>query len=610
MNDKCQTLKPLGRLCMTIGQLPASYVESMSYYEQLIWLTKFLQEQVIPVVNHNSTIVNELQDYIEHYFDNLDVQEEINNKLDEMADSGELTDIIAQYLGLAGMITFNSIAEMKLAENLVNGSKCATLGYASANDGGNALYRIRNVTNEDVEDDMFIIALHNPLLVAELIHDKEINVLKLGIKNDGVTDNSTRLQSIMGTLTDGTLYFPKGKYIFNTNIDCSGKTINFKGDFDYTYTGTNNYGLCFDGINGFINTGRVDFDGLMIQDTTTSHTGDGIQSSGGTKITNCCIVGFANAINGNYKSVFVERCNLHYNNRGIYRPIDSRIINNTINANEVDGVYLDEGCNDNIVSNNKVEWNKRHGIVLYKATNNVISNNVIDRQTEYGISLNQCGKNIINGNYLRRNNINTTVGANQCQVKIEACNDILFTNNNLSKGNSQDDGSGVMIPVYALYIVYSHDLLFMGNDFKDSCTEATPINIYQGGDNIQFFDLGFDIPSMLTGSVVSGSVSTATPLTLQVAGDKAAASSNPKVNRYLYTFRRTDNGAYEAGEILLSNFALWGSDSSTSAKMSINSFISGNVTATITYDRTTEKYNIVFTSTSGTYVVRITPLYI
>ena len=27
MNDKCQTLKPLGRLCMTIGELPASYLE-------------------------------------------------------------------------------------------------------------------------------------------------------------------------------------------------------------------------------------------------------------------------------------------------------------------------------------------------------------------------------------------------------------------------------------------------------------------------------------------------------------------------------------------------------------------------------------------------------
>ena len=38
----------------------------------------------------------ELQDYVNNYFENLDVQEEINNKLDEMADGGELAEIINQ----------------------------------------------------------------------------------------------------------------------------------------------------------------------------------------------------------------------------------------------------------------------------------------------------------------------------------------------------------------------------------------------------------------------------------------------------------------------------------------------------------------------------------
>ena len=41
---------------------------------------------------------NELHDYVEHYFDNLDVQEEINNKLDVMAEDGRLTAIIKNYV--------------------------------------------------------------------------------------------------------------------------------------------------------------------------------------------------------------------------------------------------------------------------------------------------------------------------------------------------------------------------------------------------------------------------------------------------------------------------------------------------------------------------------
>ena len=39
-----------------------------------------------------------LQNYVNNYFDNLDVQEEINNKLDEMAENGTLTQLIKQYI--------------------------------------------------------------------------------------------------------------------------------------------------------------------------------------------------------------------------------------------------------------------------------------------------------------------------------------------------------------------------------------------------------------------------------------------------------------------------------------------------------------------------------
>ena len=97
-----ETLK-FKKFCMSIGNLPSSYVESLSYYECLMWLCKFLEEQVIPTVNNNSEAVSELQtlftqlkNYVETYFDNLDVQEEINNKLDEMAESGELEELLAR----------------------------------------------------------------------------------------------------------------------------------------------------------------------------------------------------------------------------------------------------------------------------------------------------------------------------------------------------------------------------------------------------------------------------------------------------------------------------------------------------------------------------------
>ena len=97
-------LRPFGRFCQTIGNLPSSYMQSLTFEEQILWFCDFLQNTVIPTVNNNAQAVEELQqlftelqNYVNNYFDNLDVQEEINNKLDEMAQNGTLYNIMTPY---------------------------------------------------------------------------------------------------------------------------------------------------------------------------------------------------------------------------------------------------------------------------------------------------------------------------------------------------------------------------------------------------------------------------------------------------------------------------------------------------------------------------------
>lgn len=171
--NKPQKITPFKHFCLSVGVIPSAYTEAMSYYELLEWLCQFLQGTVVPIVNNNSEVVTELQNYVSHYFDNLDIQTEINNKLDEMADNGTLAEIIAQYIQLQGLLCYNTVAEMKLAENLVNGSFALTFGYSAYNDGKGAKYKVREVTNQDVVDNINIIALADNSLVAELIHDDE-----------------------------------------------------------------------------------------------------------------------------------------------------------------------------------------------------------------------------------------------------------------------------------------------------------------------------------------------------------------------------------------------------------------------------------------------------
>ena len=108
----------------------------------------------------------------ENYFNNLDVTEEVNAKLDEMVEDGTMEELIAEYLQLTTMYVYNSVAELKAAENLQEGMFAKTYGFYSYYDGGGANYKIRNVTTDDVIDDMFIIALHDNSLIAEYIVGK------------------------------------------------------------------------------------------------------------------------------------------------------------------------------------------------------------------------------------------------------------------------------------------------------------------------------------------------------------------------------------------------------------------------------------------------------
>ena len=150
-----------------------------------------LGKEINKIINSTNTLgiqVESLTDYVKNYFDNLDVQEEINNKLNKMAESGELTEIIAQYLQLAGLLCFNTVNDMKNATNLINGSFAKTYGLNQYKDGKGEFYKIRNILNTDVVDNINIIALNNfDNLVAEKIPNYYLNILQNDvnlIKND------------------------------------------------------------------------------------------------------------------------------------------------------------------------------------------------------------------------------------------------------------------------------------------------------------------------------------------------------------------------------------------------------------------------------------------
>lgn len=104
MND----LRPFRFWCQKV--LPLVYEDSLSYYELLCKVVDYLNK-TMENVNKLSENFDELQKsfntlkkYIEEYFDSLDLQEEVNKKLDEMAEDGTLASLVYGRLKLVNKV--------------------------------------------------------------------------------------------------------------------------------------------------------------------------------------------------------------------------------------------------------------------------------------------------------------------------------------------------------------------------------------------------------------------------------------------------------------------------------------------------------------------------
>ena len=238
--------------------IPLAFDESLSYYETLLGLLHYLKNVIIPTVNNNADAVAELQtlyeqlhDYVKNYFDNLDVQEEINNKLDEMVEDGTLQSILMNYANVTK--TYNTFDELIEDTTIVDNMKVKTLGYHNINDNGNGNYYISENSNlNGYKINSAVTGLY-----IYLIEDKGIvNVKQFGAYGDGTHDDTTAIQNAINYINDTdietqqivpsnpswlryfatskTLYFPNGKYKIQS-------TLNFNGSRYYNIDGNNSY---------------------------------------------------------------------------------------------------------------------------------------------------------------------------------------------------------------------------------------------------------------------------------------------------------------------------------------------------------------------------------
>ena len=314
---------------------------------------------------------NELDDYVRNYFANLDVQEEIDNKLDEYVEDGTLEHIIASYLQTQKI--YNTFDEMALdSTSLVNGLNVQTLGYHSINDGGGAFYKITNTpSNSEFQEeigDLYATLIFNPIM----------NSLQFGM--DSTIDSTSILQKAINVCIS-----KKASLKLLTNINLNTLSQNIIT------------------ING-----NIEIDG--------------------------CNNTIYNNVSGDYHALFLITGSVNIKNVIIENDEDNEPTENTGTVDSYDRVdfYLRECYNslfENITINNCIGvWQ----FICVRCNNTIIKNNIINYNELYDLSYDRTSMYLNGFNIQCQNNILN--GKTKARTGIESHGDNILVENNQIKG--------------------------------------------------------------------------------------------------------------------------------------------------------------------------------
>ena len=354
--------------------------DALTNYELICKVVEYLnkviasQNEVIDVANNLQIAFEQLHNYVANYFDNLDVQEEINNKLDAMVEAGTLQEIITTYIQSNVAWTFDTVADMKLATNLVDGSYARTLGYRSINDGGAGLYKI---TDTATANEMDIIEVNNDLY-AYLIYPAIVTPTMFGAYADGTHDDADYIQRAVnvGIVID----LENKTYATTKKIDINKSDVTFK--------------------NGTINSSSTDLC-LKLSGDIENILIDNITSTSTATITADTRIGFISSDSSNsnfFRNLTISNCTVSGYNVGISVNADfagsfaNVIIKNNLvyNMTGIDpgsgyGIHVANGGTD--YTNTKIENNEvyacgRHCIYVARGRGYIVRNNYVHNNTE------------------------------------------------------------------------------------------------------------------------------------------------------------------------------------------------------------------------------------
>jgi parallel beta-helix repeat protein len=293
-----------------------------------------------------------------------------------------------------------------------------------------------------------------------------------GIKFDGVTDDTAAWRALLTASPAGTVIeCPNGTSIVTSLTIPDGLTL--RGCPCYTYFLALNGGSILKCLSTtqtlpVLTMGNsAGLFGIAIWGGGPTVPYAAVYGGSGSMIfmNNCNLYNCGTGIDCGYRQFFVSECNIHENGIGIQQPVDSRFLNNVINASVGSGIYCGTGANDNTFVGNKVEWNGGNNIILFEAANNTIVGNTLDRSGLAGIAMGGCFTTNVNSNIVRRSGrVAAGIIDQDCHFKLQG-NTECSVKDNITYIGADDDGTGYLSPAYALGGQQNTSTIVSGNQF-------------------------------------------------------------------------------------------------------------------------------------------------
>lgn len=198
--------------------------DALTNYEIICKMTTYLNKIVENTncmndnVNSLADAFNNLKNYVDSQFENLNLEDEVNAKIDEMVESGKFAEILGNFIN-DNIPKFYSNVETLKESNLQENAIVVTLGYYNPGDSGNATYLITATSSQEG----YYESLNNGMFAKLIVKNNQISPQQFGAYADNIHDDSEAIQKCVD--------FAENIVIKNNSVSAGEPEISLYGNY-------------------------------------------------------------------------------------------------------------------------------------------------------------------------------------------------------------------------------------------------------------------------------------------------------------------------------------------------------------------------------------------